>query len=109
MHLCNKKQPPNKAALLGRFSFDLDNYYMLDEDQLQKRIKSIMMDIMIVLYDHGIKEAHMGAMMRLLGVDEDSAAKHDDESVVLDEKFGELITKLNRPVPINIPSGTTFH
>jgi hypothetical protein len=51
----------------------------------------------------------MGAMMRLLGVDDDSAAKHDDESVVLDEKFGELITKLNRPVPINIPSGTTFH
>jgi hypothetical protein len=94
---------------LGRFSFDLDNYYMLDEDQLQKRIKSIMMDIMIVLYDHGIKEAHMGAMMRLLGVDDESAAKHDDESVVLDEKFGEMITKLNKQVPPNIPLGTTFH
>jgi hypothetical protein len=94
---------------LGRFSFDRDNYYMLDEDQLQKRIKAIMMDLMIVLYDHGIKEAHMGAMMRLLGVDDESAAKHDDESVVLDEKFGEMITKLNKQVPPNIPSGTTFH
>lgn len=82
---------------------------MLDEDQLQKRIKAIMMDLMIVLYDHGIKEAHMGAMMRLLGVDDASAAKHDDESVVLDEKFGEMITKLNKQVPPNIPSGTTFH
>ncbi len=82
---------------------------MLDEDQLQKRIKAIMMDLMIVLYDHGIKEAHMGAMMRLLGVDDESAAKHDDESVVLDEKFGEMITKLNKQVPPNIPSGTTFH
>ena len=82
---------------------------MIDEDQLQKRIKAIMMEIMIVLYDHGIKEAHMGAMMRLLGVDDASAAKHDDESVVLDEKFGEMITKLNKPVPPNIPSGTTFH
>ena len=94
---------------MGRFSFDRDNYYMLDEDQLQKRIKAIMMEIMIVLYDHGIKEAHMGAMMRLLGVDDESAAKHDDESVVLDEKFGEMITKLNRQVPLNVPSGTTFH
>lgn len=94
---------------MGRFSFDRDNYYMLDEDQLQKRIKAIMMDLMIVLYDHGIKEAHMGAMMRLLGVDDASAAKHDDESVVLDEKFGEMITKLNKQVPPNIPSGTTFH
>ena len=51
---------------------------MIDEDQLQKRIKAIMMEIMIVLYDHGIKEAHMGAMMRLLGVDDEHAAKHDD-------------------------------
>ena len=82
---------------------------MIQEDQLQKRIKEIMVEIMIVLYDHGIKEAHMGAMMRLLGVDDESAAKHDDESVVLDEKFGEMITKLNRQVPLNIPSGTTFH
>jgi hypothetical protein len=82
---------------------------MLDEDQLQKRIKAIMMDLMIVLYDHGIKEAHMGAMMRLLGVDDASAAKHDDESVVLDEKFGEMITKLNKQVPSTVPSGTTFH
>ena len=94
---------------MGRFSFDRDNYYMLDQDQLQKRIKEIMVDIMIVLYEHGIKEAHMGAMMRLLGVDDESAAKHDDESVVLDEKFGEMITKLNKPVPTTIPSGTTFH
>jgi hypothetical protein len=94
---------------LGRFSFDRDNYYMLDQDQLQKRIKEIMVEIMIVLYEHGIKEAHMGAMMRLLGVDDENAAKHDDESVVLDEKFGEMITKLNKPVPLNIPSGTTFH
>ena len=82
---------------------------MLEEDQLQKRIKEIMMDIMIVLYENGIKEAHMGAMMRLLGVDEENASKHDDESVILDEKFGEMITKLNKPVPTNIPSGTTFH
>ena len=94
---------------MGRFSFGRDNYYMLDQDQLHTRIKEIMIDIMVVLYEHGIKEAHMGAMMRLLGVDEENASKHDDESVILDEKFGEMITKLNKPVPTTIPSGTTFH
>ena len=94
---------------MSRFFIDRDNYYMIDEDQLHLRIKEIMIDIMIVLYEHGIKEAHMGAMMRLLGVDDANASQHDNESVVLDEKFGELITKINRPVPINIPSGTTFH
>ena len=83
---------------------------MLEPDEyLHERIQSVMLEVMGVLYGNNITLVHMGAMMRLLGVDEDSAAKHDDESVVLDEKFGELITKLNRPVPINIPSGTTFH
>ncbi len=82
---------------------------MSDEYQLQKRIKEIMIDIMIVLYEHGIKEAHMGAMMRLLGVDDESAANHDHESVVLDENFGKMLAQLNKPVPTNIPSRTTFH
>lgn len=82
---------------------------MTEEDQLHKRIKEIMVDVMIVLYEHGIKEAHMGAMMRLLGVSDESAALHDGESVILDEKFGEMITKLNKPVPTTIPSGTTVH
>jgi len=108
MHLC-KSRDAKQSGFWAAFLLTEITTNMSDEDQLQKRIKEIMIDIMIVLYEHGIKEAHMGAMMRLLGVDEASAANHDGESVVLDEKFGELITKLNRPVPINIPSGTTFH
>ena len=82
---------------------------MLDEDQLQKRIKEIMVDIMIVLYEHGIKEAHMGAMMRLLGVNDEVAAEHDQDVVELDEKFAEVLKELNTLGPIEIPQGTTFH
>ena len=88
---------------------EITNSMSNEDDFYQQRIKEIMIEVMAVLYEHGIKEAHMGAMMRLLGVDDESAANHDHESVVLDENFGKMLAQLNKPVPTNIPSGTTFH
>ena len=69
-----------------------------------------MLDVMAVLYDNGIKNVHMGAMMRLLGVDDSKASQHDSEVIELDEKFGTMLAELNKKVePIEIPQGTTFH
>ena len=69
-----------------------------------------MLDVMAVLYDNGIKNVHMGAMMRLLGVDDSKASEHDSEVIELDEKFGTMLAELNKKVePIEIPKGTIFH
>jgi len=83
---------------------------MQDDDLLHERIKNIMLDVMAVLYDNGIKNVHMGAMMRLLGVDDAKAAEHDSKVIEMDEKFGVMLAELNKKVePIEIPNGTTFH
>lgn len=83
---------------------------MQDDDLLHERIRNIMLDVMAVLYDNGIKNVHMGAMMRLLGVDDSKASQHDSEMIELDEKFGSMLAELNKKVePIEIPKGTTFH
>jgi len=83
---------------------------MQDDDLVHERIKNIMLDIMAVLYENGIKNVHMGAMMRLLGVDDVKAAEHDAEVIELDEKFGFMLAELNKKVePIEIPNGTIFH
>ena len=83
---------------------------MQDDDLLHERIKNIMLDVMAVLYDNGIKNIHMGAMMRLLGVDDSKAAEHDSKVIEMDEKFGFMLAELNKKVePIEIPNGTTFH
>ncbi len=83
---------------------------MQDDDLLHERIKNIMLDVMAVLYDNGIKNVHMGAMMRLLGVDDSKASQHDSEVIELDEKFGTMLAELNKKVePIEIPQGTTIH
>jgi hypothetical protein len=69
-----------------------------------------MLDVMAVLYDNGIKHVHMGAMMRLLGVDDVKASEHDNEMIELDEKFGAMLTLLNKDVaPVEVPDGATFH
>jgi hypothetical protein len=52
----------------------------------------------------------MGAMMRLLGVDDVKASEHDNELIELDEKFGAMLSQLNKnAAPVEVPEGATFH
>jgi hypothetical protein len=53
----------------------------------------------------------VGAIMRLLGVDEEHARLHDDERIELDENFVKMVTALNinELASVQIPQGTTIH
>jgi hypothetical protein len=83
---------------------------MLPKDSTYDHIKNIMLDVMIVLYENGIREIHMGAMMRLLGVDDTIAADHDHEIMELDENFATMVAELNKnSKPVPIPAGATIH
>jgi hypothetical protein len=49
--------------------------------------------------------------MRLMGVDNETASKHDDELIEIDENFGEVAAQLNiaeRLVP-HVPKGAIIH
>ena len=82
----------------------------IDDNLLHERIKGIILDVMTVLYTNGIKTVHMGAMMRLLGVDDVKASEHDLEIIEMDEKFGSLLAELNNKVePVEVPKGVTIH
>jgi len=63
----------------------------------EEKVKIAMYNLMAIFYECGIKEVHIGGMMRILGVDNETAAKHDEEAVVLDDNFIEYITELNTP------------
>jgi hypothetical protein len=83
---------------------------MLEQDEfLHERIKTVMLDVMAVLYDNNITLVHMGAMMRLLGVPDARAAEHDNEMLELDEKFGIMLTELNKSTPQQAPADATIH
>jgi len=73
----------------------------------QDSIKLMVVNVCLVLADHGITEVHVGSLMRLVGVDENVAAKHDDELMVI-TGIKQLANRNNQTNNV-IPPGTTLH
>ena len=70
---------------------------MLENLEVDQAIRMTILNLMVVLYDCGITEIHVGAIMRLLGVPNKKAQAHDDERVILDEDFVKYVDELNTP------------
>jgi len=67
---------------------------MQDEEEIEQEVRVLMYELMMVLYQHGIREVHVGGMMRLLGVNNASSSDHDDEMVILDDKFAKYVREI---------------
>ena len=70
---------------------------MLEDAEIEQEVRVLMYELMMVLYQHGITEVHVGGMMRLMGVNPDRAAEHDDEMVILDDKFAKYVESITEP------------
>ena len=82
---------------------------MQDPEHYKDKIHETMINLMAVLYDIGIKKIHTGAIMRLLGVENETAAEYDDSFIELDERFPVIFNQVNNTEPAPPPPGTTFH
>jgi hypothetical protein len=82
---------------------------MQDPEQYKDKIHETMINLMAVLYDIGIRKIHTGAIMRLLGVENETAAEYDDSFIELDERFPVIFSQVNNTEPTPPPPGTTFH
>lgn len=88
-----------------------------DEDILSREdIQEIVLAVCGVLFDFGIKEIHIGGLMRVVGVEEEKAQQHDNERMVLDQEFEdtysayvESLDAQEHTVDIKRPPGTTLH
>ena len=78
---------------------------MLDDADIDQTVRMAILNLMVVLYDCGITEIHVGGIMRILGVDDATAKSHDDERVVLDQGFVEYVDMMNQPRP----AGQSLH
>jgi hypothetical protein len=51
-----------------------------------------VMSLMVLLYrGSGIKEIHVGGLMRILGIPNEQAAQHDNETVTMDDRFARHV------------------
>ena len=84
---------------------------MQETDPLYEFVRTVMLEVMAVLYANGQRQLHVGAMMRLIGVDEDRAAEHDGDRIDIDESFAELANDVNIKYLLQsrIPVGATIH
>jgi hypothetical protein len=88
---------------------------MLDTSNLEDKVQDLIVDICKALYFHGFREIPVGAIMRLIGVENETATRHDEEYFRLDAEFEALLQQeeiaeyektLEEATP---PPGTTLH
>jgi len=84
---------------------------MQETDPLYEFVRTVMLEVMAVLYANGQRQLQVGAMMRLIGVDEERAAEHDGDRIDIDESFAELANDVNIKYLLQsrIPDGATIH
>ena len=80
----------------------------MTDDELDLEIKLIIMELMMVLHKHGIKEVLMGALMRLIGVKDELAEECDQDRIELTEDFATYISQMS-DLSTAIDSNQTLH
>jgi hypothetical protein len=67
---------------------------MLDDDKLDEDIRPHVLSLMWVLYEYGIREVHMGGLLRILGVSGEVASGFDDRVLGLDDNFAKYMNDI---------------
>jgi hypothetical protein len=76
----------------------------------EEAVKDLVVNLCLVLSDFGITEVHVGGLMRLVGIEEELAAQHDDELMVITD-IQQLQKQAGEESEIIevLPPGTTVH
>ena len=82
---------------------------MLDESALEANLHALIVDMCRVMHDHGYETICVGAVMRLIGVSEERASRHDDEWIDLASYFENKPAMPDRPIPKVNSEGKTLH
>ena len=82
-----------------------------DDILLEEHVRKLVTSICAVLYHHGITEIHVGGLMRVVGIDEESAAQHDDEIMLLGPEFETELDDVDQDIALDVavPPNTTIH
>jgi hypothetical protein len=79
---------------------------MTDEDFLDQHAKTLVLELMLVMYSHGMTTVNVGGLMRMLGVTSESASLHDGEVVELTDEFAKYIKETRNT---KRPDDATLH
>jgi hypothetical protein len=69
----------------------------MTDDDVDQKVRIIMFELMRVLYNHGITEIHVGGLMRVLGVSDETSAAYDSELIMLSGSFAKYVNEITEP------------
>ena len=85
---------------------------MLNDKDLENAMQDLIVDICELMYTRGYRAVPIGALMRLIGVNDETAAQHDHELFQLDDEFEQLINQ-KKPARkgrrVTVPPNVTLH
>lgn len=81
---------------------------MNDDLEIEEAVRRVIMDVLLVLHKHGIKEVHMGGLMRVVGVTDEAATEHDNEILEITEEFAKYMKYITER-PAELPGDKTIH
>lgn len=84
---------------------------MPDDKVLEDTVKLLIIDICRVMHLYGYQKVRMGNIMRLLGMDSNAASKYDEDFIVFDQTFNQLVNQVEEQFTTNIitPASKTIH
>ena len=71
---------------------------MLDDYQLDQKVRELILDLLMVMYRHGYEEISISGLMRFLGVSQEVADKHGEGVLVLTDEFAKYINDVKQAV-----------
>jgi len=85
------------------------NTVMTPDDPLESELRELIIDVCEAMMKHGFDSVSIGAVMRLIGVDESRAKQHDYEFFALDQDFHKILKKRKTTVLPPLACSATLH
>ena len=83
----------------------------MQDSLLEQSVRHLIMELCEVMFHNGYSEVSVGAMMRLIGIDDQRASAHDGEMMELDADFEKALMeyRTRKTMMRGTDQGKTLH
>jgi hypothetical protein len=82
----------------------------MDKDpEIEQQVRTLIYDMLVLLYGSGITSVNVGGLLRILGVPNDTAIEHDEHFLEISAEIDVQNIDLLGTSTQQVPKGTTLH
>ena len=82
----------------------------MDKDtETEQQVRTLIYDMLVLLYGSGITNVNVGGLLRILGVPNEMATEHDEQFLEISAEIDVQNLDLQGTSTQQVPKGTTLH